>query len=44
VVGRTVALDLLYIARELAERVGGSLEVLSVPSGGAEFVLALPSA
>jgi signal transduction histidine kinase len=34
----------LYIARELAERMGGSLEVLSVPSGGAEFVLSLPCA
>jgi two-component system phosphate regulon sensor histidine kinase PhoR len=34
----------LYIARELAERMGGSLEVLSVPSGGAEFVLTLPCA
>jgi signal transduction histidine kinase len=31
----------LYIARELAERMGGRLEALSVPGGGAEFVLTL---
>jgi signal transduction histidine kinase len=34
----------LYIARELAERMGGTLEALSVPTGGVEFVLTLPRA
>ena len=34
----------LYIARALAERMSGTLDVRSVPDGGAEFVLALPRA
>ena len=32
----------LYIARALAERMGGTLKVRSVPGSGAEFVLTLP--
>ena len=32
----------LYIARELAERMSGALEVRSTRGGGAEFVLTLP--
>ena len=34
----------LYIARELAERMGAKLEAHAVPSGGAEFVLTLQCA
>jgi two-component system, OmpR family, phosphate regulon sensor histidine kinase PhoR len=34
----------LYIARALAERMGGSLDLRSVPGSGAEFVLRLPCA
>jgi PAS domain S-box-containing protein len=34
----------LYIARELARRMGGSLGVTSVPGAGATFVLELPRA
>ena len=32
----------LYIARELAERMGGTLSVGSAPGGGTAFVLTLP--
>jgi PAS domain S-box-containing protein len=32
----------LYIARALAERMSGTLDVRSVPGGGTEFVLTLP--
>jgi two-component system phosphate regulon sensor histidine kinase PhoR len=34
----------LYISRELAQRMGGSLEVVSSPGAGATFVLELPRA
>ena len=34
----------LYISRELAQRMGGSLDVTSSPGAGATFVLELPRA
>jgi signal transduction histidine kinase len=34
----------LYIARQLAQAVGGELTVLSLPGAGATFVLTLPAA